>query len=442
MNSFEEFVSLWEEETKNKKISLAHMLFLVVYPDKLKWDFGIEKQTQTTTLMMSGGSTGGGSRHDLRFCYRSEVHDLLLGCDHTHAMIVSVGMVFDMTTGGREQHTPLVPGVRWSQTRVTPITDFYDFVQSGEFCKAHIIAKPGQQVFFHHQHMNLNLTIWRDIGTPNMSERYDVAKRSSDNFHDDYTPTWIEIEGMPTITNFSKEERERKAFSYYRNHQTESWKNLDNVDKDDYYFSRYMTRIRKQFYIENTEGLGKLPTEKFDIIFATTAGYRAAVLADKLEFDGEIVLFDYCQENLDIKQMIIEMNLSLDEIKYLRNYYSKTLDHTLIRPDADANKYIKILGSFEDLRGLDKKMEENYNIEYWLMDLISPDYDKLLKKIKGKNVFFDATNIFGYHMSHAYYTLDELVSSYKKLRGVLGKANKTFFRGTSPTKQKINGWVD
>ena len=35
-----------------------------------------------------------------------------------------------------------------------------------------------------------------------------------------------------------------------RNHQTESWKNLDNVDEDDYYFSRFMTRIRKQFYIE------------------------------------------------------------------------------------------------------------------------------------------------------------------------------------------------
>ena len=107
---------------------------------------------------------------------------------------------------------------------------------------------------------------------------------------------------MPTVINFTKDERSRKSFSYYRDHQTESWKNLDNVDEDDYYFSRFMTRIRKQFYIENTESLGKLPSEKFDIIFSTTAGYRAAVLTDKLEFDGEVVLFDYCQENLDIKK--------------------------------------------------------------------------------------------------------------------------------------------
>ncbi len=91
MNNFDEFVTLWVGETENKKIytRFKHMLFLVVYPDKLKWDFGIEKQTQTTTFMVSGGATGGNSGHDVHFCYRSEVHDVLLNCDHTHAMIVS-----------------------------------------------------------------------------------------------------------------------------------------------------------------------------------------------------------------------------------------------------------------------------------------------------------------------------------------------------------------
>ena len=49
------------------------------------------------------------------------------------------------------------------------------------------------------------------------------------------------------------------------------------------------------------------------------------VLADKLEFDGEVVLFDYCQENLDIKQMIIEMNMSLEEIYY----YSRTIIYNI-----------------------------------------------------------------------------------------------------------------
>ena len=425
MLGFDEFVSLWNEETKNIKIKkeFKHMLFLVVYPDKLKWDFGIEKQTQTTTFMMSGGATGTGTGHDIRFCYRSEVHNLLLNTNHTHAMIVSVGMVFDMVSSGGDE-------------RVTSITDFYYFVESGLFCKTHIIAKPDRQVFFHHQHMNLNLTMWKDIGAPDMSKSYDVVERSPNNYHDDYTPTWIELKGMPTVTNFTKNERSRKAFSYYRDYQTAFWKDLDNVDKKDYYFSKFMTRIRKQFYIENNESLKKLPKEKFDLIITTTAGYRAAVLVDKLEFDGEVVLYDYCQENINIKQMIIEMNMSLEEI----NLYSKTVNHFMISPDFLSRQRLKGMGSFEEVRKLEETMYNNYDIEYWLMDLISPDYDKLLEKIKGKTVFFDATNIFSYHLSHAYYTLDELVSSYKKLHGVLKLSNKTYFRGTKPTKQRVSSW--
>ena len=85
MKNFDEFVALWMTETNNKKTykELKHLLFLVVYPDKLKWDFGIEKQTQTTTFMVSGGATGANGKHDVRFCYGSEVHDILLNCDNS-----------------------------------------------------------------------------------------------------------------------------------------------------------------------------------------------------------------------------------------------------------------------------------------------------------------------------------------------------------------------
>ena len=427
MNNFDEFVSLWEKETKNIKIKkdFKHMLFLIVYPDKLKWDFGIEKQTQTTTFMVTGGDTGASTGHDVRFCYRSEVHDILLNCNHTHAMIVSVGMVFDMVSGGREK-------------RVTPIGDFYDFAESGKFCKAHIMARPDRKAYFHHQHMNLNLTMWKDIGAPDMSDRYDVIKRSPDNFHDDYTPPWIEIEGMPTVTNFTNGERSRKSFSYYRDHQTESWKDLENVDRNDFYFSKFMTRIRKSFYIENTESIGKLPTEKFDIIFSTTAGGRAALLVDRLEFDGEVVLFDYCQENLDIKQMIIEMNMSLEETRY----YNRMVKYRMVMPDSmSATNAKRDMPPFEDLRELEQKMQKDYDVEYWLMDLISPNYNRISEKIKGKTVFFDATNIFAYHMSHAYYTLDELVNAYNNLLDVLKHADGAYLRGSTPTKQRYDRWV-
>ena len=53
MNSFDEFVELWKSETKDIKIKNPDLLFLVVYPDKLEWNFSVEKQCQTTVLMVS-----------------------------------------------------------------------------------------------------------------------------------------------------------------------------------------------------------------------------------------------------------------------------------------------------------------------------------------------------------------------------------------------------
>jgi hypothetical protein len=90
---------------------------------------------------------------------------------------------------------------------------------------------------------------------------------------------------------------------------------------------------------------------------------------------------------------------------------------------------------------MQEKMYNTCEIEYWLLDLIKPDYNKVLEKVKGKNVFFNASNIFGYHMSHSTYTLEELVSAYYKLRDVLCQAESCYFRAHKPTKQQNYGWL-
>ena len=185
----------------------------------------------------------------------------------------------------------------------------------------------------------------------------------------------------------------------------------------------------------------EIPEGKFDILFSPTAGYTAEKLTDKLDFDGTVIFYDYIQENIDIKKIIVEMNMSLDEIYIFRNFLDKSLYLTDNPPNSINSQRVNIMGSSEELTALQAKMYDKYDIEYWLMDLITPDYNMILKKIKGKNVYFDASNIFSYHMSHAYYTLDELVSSYKKLQSVLGLANKAYFIGTKPTKQTVHSWI-
>ena len=68
-------------------------------------------------------------------------------------------------------------------------------------------------------------------------------------------------------------------------------------------------------------------------------------------------------------------------------------------------------------------------------------YDKIIKKIKGKKVFFRASNIFSYHMSHAHYTIDELFDSFFELMDVLKQADGCWFSGTIPTKERGRFWV-
>ena len=432
VEGFEHFIGMWKEQTKDIKIrkEYNHLLFLVVCPDKVKdWDFSIEKQCQTTTFMVSGGPTGASTGHDVQFCYRKEVNKFLKNCKHTHAMVVSIGMVFDMVGHNQGQ-------------QITPITDFYNFAESGEYIKGHIIAKKRQSAYLHHQHMNVNVDMWKTLGCPPLDEKWLKYERSDNNFHDDYTPFWLTPKDRPKIINFTIDERRRKSFSYYRNYN-DAWIDIENiwnyVDKDDFYFSRFMTRIQESFYMFNTESVQRLPKKKFDLLFSPTAGYSAEVYVDRLDFNGEVILYDYCQENVDLKQMVVDMNMSKDELYILRESSKhKFVDNTGNKP---ATERSSSMGTHEELREMQARMRDKQEIEYWLMDIIEPDYTVLLNKIRGKNVFFDTSNIFSYHVSHARYTLAQLIDSYERLHEILGYANSCWFQGTKPTKQWERKWL-
>ena len=151
-------------------------------------------------------------------------------------------------------------------------------------------------------------------------------------------------------------------------------------------------------------------------------------------------MYDYTQDNLDVKTTIVDMNMSLDELYTYKNITKiKLVDNSW---NKSVSKRADDMGSHEELRILQDKMQNEQELEYWLMNIITPDYNKLSEKVKGKNVFFDTSNIFSYHMSHAYYTLEELVNSYNKLHQVLiNSANICWFQGTQPTKQWDRRWI-
>ena len=447
MKSFEDTKNLWLEHRDSIKIKkeLKHLIFIVVYPNKkaapyvtLQWDFAAEKQLHTTLIQTSGGITGAGTGHDQKVCYLTELNDVLDTCDnYTHAMIVSVGMVFDMVCG------------------TTAIQRFYDWTKTGEFCRGHIIARPNEKAFLHHQHIELNLQKWRKLSKPNIRQKWDIFIRADDNFHDDYTPSWMTPHKLPTITNFPVEERRHKSWAYghmdeRRKMQNKNWELIsskkmgwrDEIDMSDPYFQILFTRMYEVFYAENTESLGRLPDKPFDLIMTPTAGYSGEVFAEKLDFDGEIVFYDYCSENIEIKQVIVDMNMSMDEILlYARNSNQiiAVNNHTSNKNHRDAlHERTKSFGTHEELRILQDKMYEKYDIDYWLMDIIKPDYEKLIKHIKNKKVFFDISNIYGYHVSHACYTLDELIDSFNRLIDTLETYTEYYYlKGSNPLKKGV-----
>ena len=438
MKNFEEFKLLWETQKSDRvNDELDHLIFVVAYPDNLEWSFIIEKQTQTTCLQTSGGSTGAGTGHRHVLCYQSEVNDVLRECEQTHAMITCVGMTFNM----------IVPQ--------TSITRFCNWAETDEYCRAHIISRPDKKAYLHYQHIELNLVKSKEHGAPDIFERWENYERAPENFHDDYTPPWIKVDELPLIKNFTEQERNIKGLAYHMENRTEiqdqNWRKMahksfgwrDRIDQSDRYFELLMNRMTEKFYAENTENLGKIPDGKFDLIFTPTAGYSGEVFADRLDFDGDVVFYDYCEENIEIKQNIVEMNMSFEELEMYSRFSNHDIVFTSNIPrhyvvSEKLKKRVETFGSFEECRKLQKNMIENYNIEYWIMDIINPDYGKIINKIKGKRVFFDLSNIFSYHTSHVCYTLTELVESLDRLIETLSNNTEYFFiRGKKPTKQSM-----
>ena len=72
------------------------------------------------------------------------------------------------------------------------------------------------------------------------------------------------------------------------------------------------------------------------------------------------------------------------------------------------------------------------------MNLIEPDYNRLLKEVRGKKVFFNASNIFSYNKVILKYSLTELYESFDKLFEVLSQAEVYYFRGCNYRSRRVD----
>jgi len=414
------------------KESLKHLAFIILENDKIPWTWYKEKMASYLYWNMQGGVTGAGSGHNIYFCkdLDTALEQAKLN-GHTHAMVCTIGMVLS--------------GFGNQTTVKTPIQNFYEFSESDEFMRAHIIAHPNKPATIHTQHLEINLAKWNGKSITKLGADY---SRSDENIHDDYTPLWIETGQHPTINNFNKEQRSQKWFTYphrdYEHHENIVYnyiKNNKTVDILENHTSSkiiidQLTRKRKRFYYENNEALPKDIEGKYDVIIAPTAGLIPEWLYKEYGHrDTEVIIFDYDQVFLDVKQRIIDLGFVGEDLlmymDHLSTVYSK--DEYIFSSSRTPNQ-MHAFKSNKDITDNAINMIDNLasgKYEMKLVNMLVDDLDWLPSRIAGKRTLCYVSNIFTYYATWLLFDAKHIISQYNNLNKQLSASSEYKLIGRS-----------
>ena len=197
--------------------------------------------------------------------------------------------------------------------------------------------------------------------------------------------------------------------------------------------------MSNEYYIDNNEDLNNSEVKGFvdkcDVLISPTAGYYTEILAKIHNYPKKVIMYDHSQKVCDLKEMILDTNMSREEqIELKKIGYEVNYNHNGTHQKAVYSHFTKDLDLCEE----QEKVLDKSDVKVEVMDLMTYDYNKLIPIIKDKIVYFNASNIFGYHIVHAYYSIEEIRQKYKELRLILKKHCKQHhYRGTNPVKRRI-----
>lgn len=151
------------------------------------------------------------------------------------------------------------------------IKNLEDYVLIG-----HVLDRKDRYYQLHPQQFILNVNKWKQIGSPDFNCRSDnnlsAIKRSDDNFHDDYTPTWIQASDSSVsceklkfggfviseflkndfkVRPFNTDERHVKKFVYYdTQEQVSHLLTYERLHPKSFYYAK-TTRNSKRLFEQN-----------------------------------------------------------------------------------------------------------------------------------------------------------------------------------------------
>ena len=382
----------------------AKVALILMNPKEWKatWNKTLESQTNMTFFHLWSISEFGENTHfNIYLMDENTIIDELKNLKEKYAFICESGMVFNIKY--------------WKDKLINEDVEMY---------KCHIMAQEKNKAWNHP--MNIWLNLESNFKIDDLFKPYEFQNRSEENHHDDYTPFWVDAHGT-RIHNFTSEERDKKAWSYHKPKSSKYdeivWSNVS----DSYHT---LNRIKKhgRFYYFNNEDYHRewnIHSDRwgpFDVMLFPTSGLNAERFCMESKYKGKLIIYDHTPMHLKIKKDIHNLNPGIEGYEILHKYYS---DKEVEGP-FDVKDYPEWGNDAIDW------VNNNCEIEYRLMDLMTTDYDELAKELKDKKVLFHHSNIFTYDLVSINYTFKKIRLTEENMRSKLIKAtNQIFFSGES-----------
>ena len=263
-------------------------------------------------------------------------------------------------------------------------------IKSGDLDKysliGHILDHKERYYQLHKQCFIINLDHWNTVGAPDFNsskhQTFIDVKRSESNFHDDYTPHWIEAgNGMDDyekcktgakvigallkekfkVRPFNQYERILKTFVYYfKEEQVSHLLNSSYVNDDSYYYPRATSKKHKKFkrspehFISVANGLQSLQT-----------------ISNCYESIKEISFYDISMPALIFTELLLEHYHFDDYIEFVKEFDTKYNGEKFTTLPIHDKTYHDLLGDIDmsEYIPIIKHIRNNVKVNYHIGDI-------------------------------------------------------------------------
>jgi hypothetical protein len=324
----------------------------------------------------------------------------------------------------------------------------------------------------HHQMIVVNVEQWKNIGSPkyggwnNATAEMPNYTRSAENFHDKYTPYWIQ--GAPGTTqysrvsqghgflkaaltnemridNFSDEMRKCRLFLYPESEPAKFYESITSGEVIDPTMNPNQRRWIKSFskppqiWIYNSESY-YFPREvirDINTYIGPSAGFK---YLDALKHNEQVefVLYDYNERSVNWIKMLWKEWDGKNFNRFIKDKEEYKPYYKYINGDLATNQQILLdeFGGEEQFLELWNRFKAS-EVQFVVTNLYSTDSVKMLSEMSSETTLFYFSNIFATDLMIKIKSLDEIGDSYKDALDVFRQRGNVKLYGTNTLSEWI-----